>query len=627
MSIETTVSKLKTVPSRALFVTVATGVILAAGGSLAAGKPIATASHPVRVSAVGQLNLKNLAAGISNGGGGAPGGVGVAGAAPGAVGPQTAAPAHEIRTVPFLRYRPLPTHPGAKPTLATLGVHEARTAASPAAAAVTTSGFRGLDHYDQRVRADAGNQFSLEPPDQALAVGNGKIVEVVNNALMVYDTTGAPLIAGPVSTNKFFLQFSEYNRKTGEYGASLSDPRAFYDASHGHFYVVEWATLNDTTGAPLNISVEFVAVSQTNDPTGNWYVYNFETTNYDTPGCPCFPDFQQLGVDANGVYITHNLFSLYDSSYAGASIYALQKSGLETGGAYVVEFPVQTNDFTVHPTVVPAGGSFATEDNGTEYLVETLSDLTSDGTATGVNIWAISNTNTLQGSTPSINLSNVTVPTQLYNTLIVPAVQKDNPNLRPLGGAKGLNDPAPMLDPDDGRVSSAPVYLNGNIWTAVSTGVTRKDSSTADGIAWFQFATSGGADALTASVTSQGIIAPGTAENYLYPEVAVTPSGAGAIGFTLVGTTHYPSTAIVSMPIYANPTVLITGAGVLPDDGFTAYSQYGGNGVGRWGDYGAAAVDENGAMWFGNEFIPQVNKIYPRSSLANWGTYITKVGP
>src|SRR5437879_782178 len=48
----------------------------------------------------------------------------------------------------------------------------------------TGVGFDGLTHLDQR-NASNGNQFSLEPPDQALAVGNGYVVEAVNTAIRV----------------------------------------------------------------------------------------------------------------------------------------------------------------------------------------------------------------------------------------------------------------------------------------------------------------------------------------------------------------------------------------------------------------------------------------------------------
>src|SRR5579863_7757340 len=54
------------------------------------------------------------------------------------------------------------------------------------------SGFNGITQLDQRL-AGGGNQFSIEPPDQGLAAGNGFVVEAVNLAVAVYSTSGTPL--------------------------------------------------------------------------------------------------------------------------------------------------------------------------------------------------------------------------------------------------------------------------------------------------------------------------------------------------------------------------------------------------------------------------------------------------
>ena len=67
--------------------------------------------------------------------------------------------------------------------------------ANPALAA----SFDGLNFFDQRF-ANGGNQFSVEPPDQGLCVGNGKVVEVVNDVYQVFDTSGHALI-NPVDLN------------------------------------------------------------------------------------------------------------------------------------------------------------------------------------------------------------------------------------------------------------------------------------------------------------------------------------------------------------------------------------------------------------------------------------------
>ena len=65
--------------------------------------------------------------------------------------------------------------------------------------------FEGLNLHDQRF-ANGGNQFSVEPPDQALCAGNGFLLEAVNDVLQVYDTSGTPLLNGgaAVDLNTFY---------------------------------------------------------------------------------------------------------------------------------------------------------------------------------------------------------------------------------------------------------------------------------------------------------------------------------------------------------------------------------------------------------------------------------------
>ena len=59
-------------------------------------------------------------------------------------------------------------------------------------------GFTGLTHLDQRLYAANGNQFSTEPPDQGLAVGNNFVLEGVNCAINVYDTNGIVQLPRPM---------------------------------------------------------------------------------------------------------------------------------------------------------------------------------------------------------------------------------------------------------------------------------------------------------------------------------------------------------------------------------------------------------------------------------------------
>src|SRR5262245_59355153 len=64
------------------------------------------------------------------------------------------------------------------------------------------STFRGLNHRQQRT-ANGGNQFSLEPPDQGLCVGNGVVMEIINDVLRFFGPDGTPL-GGVHDLNTFF---------------------------------------------------------------------------------------------------------------------------------------------------------------------------------------------------------------------------------------------------------------------------------------------------------------------------------------------------------------------------------------------------------------------------------------
>ena len=99
-------------------------------------------------------------------------------------------------------------------------------ATTPFARREGARGFDGLNHFDQRNAGTgpyANSQFSLEPPDQALCVGNGFVVEAVNTALAVYSEGGRRL-KGPTALNQFFGAKPEINRTTGVRGDFLSDP-------------------------------------------------------------------------------------------------------------------------------------------------------------------------------------------------------------------------------------------------------------------------------------------------------------------------------------------------------------------------------------------------------------------
>ena len=226
-------------------------------------------------------------------------------------------------------------------------------------------GFSALGGVQQA--ATAGG-VDLEPPDQGLCAGGGYVMEFINNALAIYDKSGAQLM-GAVGSAPAFLQ------PTTDF---FSDPRCYYDAPTKRWFYQEFVVGTTT-------ATQFEAVSNTQDPTGTYTVYSWDTTDASTPGCPCFGDYDQFGADANGIYIATDEFSISPTGpYNGVIIYAISKALLETAAATGILPPVfayrLTKDpfgqpYIVLPTSTPPGAKFAPN---TEYFVESNGNALSD---------------------------------------------------------------------------------------------------------------------------------------------------------------------------------------------------------------------------------------------------------
>jgi hypothetical protein len=279
-------------------------------------------------------------------------------------------------------------------------------------------GFNGLTHRDQRL-ADGGNQFSLEPPDQGLAVGNGFILESVNDALAVYDTSGN-LLAGPTALNPFFKLPSAIVRGTPNvFGPFITDPKSYFDAGTQRFFLtVLEIDVDPATGAFLPASHVLIAVSASPDPTGSWNLFSIDVTNDGGQfgACPCFGDQPLIGADANGFYINTNAFTINPFGlFRGTQIYAMSKSALAAGTLPTV---VHINNltqaegpaFSIQPATVPPGGTFESASGGTEYFVSSLDFF---GTLDNrLAVWALTNSSSLNAATPSVQLTNLVITVQ-----------------------------------------------------------------------------------------------------------------------------------------------------------------------------------------------------------------------
>src|SRR6266700_2822827 len=156
------------------------------------------------------------------------------------------------------------------------------------------TGFEGLNLFQQRY-ARGGNQFTIEPPDQALCAGGGYVVEAVNDVLNVYNTSGhsalpdntaANIVAGfptdvnhAVDLNSFLGYAPAINRSTGVRAQSVTDPTCLYDAATQRFFFVALTLETRPNGSLTLVNHLDIAVSKTQDPTGAWTIYRVDVTN------------------------------------------------------------------------------------------------------------------------------------------------------------------------------------------------------------------------------------------------------------------------------------------------------------------------------------------------------------
>ncbi len=457
------------------------------------------------------------------------------------------------------------------------------------------SGFYGLSGHQQAV---ANGGIDLEPPDQGLCAGNGDIGEFINNALAFYTPKGKQL-AKTVPSYAFFKKPSS---------DFFSDPRCYYDSSTRRWFFTEFIAPIFTSTAP---STQFLAVSNGPNPLGSYRIWSIPTEDKSTAGCPCFGDFDQLGVDNNGIYISTNEFGNTSGAYNGVIIYAVSKQTIEqvshTGippTFFTYRIPIDNfgQPYHIAPAETPPGAKFAPN---TEYFVETNGNAFSDD---HLEVYAMHDTSDL--ATPAAPpLFGYELKSEPYASP-PDAVQKAGPI--PLG--KANQDPEGQLQADFDAIQEV-TYAGGKLYAEADTAA----SAGRDGVAWFELTPKLTNAGMTARVSRQGYVTV-KGQNLIYPVIAVNAAGHGYMSFTLSGPSYYPSAGYVKFtPAGPSGDIHVAAAGAHPEDSFTCYAAFVGPNYGgcRWGDY-SMGVAMGSRVYQATEVVPPTGRDY----LTNWGTFV-----
>jgi hypothetical protein len=155
--------------------------------------------------------------------------------------------------------------------------------------------------------------FGGFPPDGDIATSPHFTVQIVNYGIPMYNLDNGTLARQP-SFATFF----------GDNTNFLFDPRIIYDPVWQRWVMLVDAC-NPCSGSGLTSWFE-LAVSQTNDPTGGYWIYDRIGVG---TGAGDFADFPKMGMDLNSIIFTYNDF-LGNGSF-DARTFAVAKAYLYNG--------------------------------------------------------------------------------------------------------------------------------------------------------------------------------------------------------------------------------------------------------------------------------------------------------
>jgi len=460
--------------------------------------------------------------------------------------------------------REVPLRPSPVGRSATAGVPQGRDPAlqsQPGAlgAAQPIQNFDGVSNQDN---VDILG-FFVVPPDINMDVGPNHVVQMVNLLFAIWDK-GGNLLLGPLPNSALWDGFG------GPCENDNGDPIVLYD------HLADRWILSQLTFVSM-----CYAVSETGDPTGAYFRYEFPFGG--------LPDYPKLGVWPDAYYATYRSFAAGFDMLAAA----LERDAmLEGAPAQIVLFSI-TDMFADVDGVLPA-------------------DL--DGAAP-------------PAGTPGFFIGHQDAQDRLF--LFELSVDWDNPANSTLDGPFFL-----PVDPFDAVLCGDPFFGNcvpqpspgvllstlpfammhrlafrnfGSYMAMVANHTVDVDGNNHVGIRWYELRDAGGGW----SIYQQGTYAPDSEHRWM-GSIAMDGSGNIALGYTISSSATYPSIRFAGHTITGPLGVmdvaeetLIAGSG----------AQTGGGS--RWGDYSMVTVDpsDDVTFWMTHEY-------YAVTSSSNWRTRI-----
>jgi hypothetical protein len=465
---------------------------------------------------------------------------------------------------------------------------------------VTTPNMPGPSAAFAGISADdaAGVAGRFAPPDTVGDVGPNHFVQAVNTVVRVFDKSGNPL-SNLVSLGTFFNPLG--SGCNGQFG----DPIVLYDSLADRWLISQF-------GLPSGFQPPFhqcIGISQTPDPTGAFYLYDFVMPNK-------VNDYPHFGVWPDAYYMSDNQFAIGGASYAGAGFLAFDRAKMLVGDQtatyiYFDYFAIDPNAGGMLPSDVdgltaPPPGTpnlffeFRADEFGDPFDALRLYEFHADFATPGN--------------------STLTVRPDLA----VAAFDARSPNSRATVEQPSPAGSSDYVDAIADRMMFRVAYrtLAGGVqsfacnWTVNVSGVNPTGASTYQaGIRFTELRRDAGTGDVT--IQNQVTYAPGagngaTGRNVWMGSAAQDYQGNSAVGFSASSTTLFPSLLWAGRLAGDPADTLNQGEAMV----FAGVGSQLGSGN-RWGDYSALTVDPSDDCTF---FYTQ--EYYANSNSFDWATRV-----
>ncbi|MEZ0325474.1 MAG: hypothetical protein ACAH95_06180 [Fimbriimonas sp.] len=424
------------------------------------------------------------------------------------------------------------------------------------------------------------SEIQAWPPDTCGDVSPTQVLVAVNGIIRVFDKSGN---VGALSSNIDSF-FSSTRRATAPY---TSDPRVRFDPITNRWYVV----MIDITGAAGD-KANRCMIAVTDGPTIT--ASTVWTFSYFVPSATQFADYPTLGIDAKGMVIGFNMFTVA-GAFSDSTLWQMPTSSVISGGTI----------YSLGGLRVSNTGMYTPQPCDNDDPTATVSYVvgSDQGFYSRLNFRKI----TYSGATPTLasHIQYTTLAT--YGPLTVTH--------------KGSTR---KIDALDHRLLQARVCKNAltgefSIWASQTTrsSVAGVGGSTGDrdAVRWYAFTNLSG----TPTLSQQGTVFDNAASNplfYFMGSLAMNYQGHSAVGFNSAGANQY--TAINFAQRFSSETGGTMQSPAQLRLSTDAYNDATGLTTQRWGDYSKTVVDPADGMTLWT--FQMMGK-----TATDYGVYVTKL--